>query len=182
MNIVFEETPLIGSFLLTPSAHEDRRGSFGRLFDHDLFRQHGLDPGVAQSSFSFNEDCGTLRGMHYQRAEWAEAKLVRCTRGRVFDVIVDLRTSSPTYLNWFGAELDHLSRNAMYVPADFAHGFITLTPQAELHYQISRPYHPNSAAGMRWDDPALAIDWPIEPAVISDRDATFPLLHELPRH
>ena len=110
------------------------------------------------------------------REPWAETKLVRCTRGSVFDVIVDLRAGSRTQLGWFGVELDERTRNAIYVPAGFAHGFVTLTPGAELHYQISTPYHPGSSAGLRWDDPALAIHWPVEPLVITERDSTYPLL------
>lgn len=176
MTLEFRGTPLAGAFVIVPISHEDERGSFGRLFDEALFRERGLDPSLAQASFSYNIAARTLRGLHYQRESWAETKLVRCTRGRVFDVIVDLRAGSPTHLGWFGVELDEHTRNAIYVPADFAHGFLTLTPHAELHYQISRPYHPDSSAGLRWDDPALAIRWPVEPAVISDRDATYPLL------
>jgi len=178
MTLEFRETPLAGSFVIVPISLDDERGSFGRLFDEALFRGRGLDPSLAQASFSYNIAAGTLRGMHYQRESWSETKLVRCTRGRVFDVIVDLRAGSPTRLGWFGVELDERTRNAIYVPAGFAHGFVTLTPGAELHYQISTPYHPDSGAGLRWDDPSLAIDWPVEPSVISERDATYPLLDE----
>lgn len=176
MTLEFRETPLAGSFVIVPITSDDDRGSFGRLFDEKLFRERGLNPSLAQASFSYNIAAGTLRGMHYQRGPWAETKLVRCTRGRVFDVIVDLRAGSETRLGWFGVELDELARNAVYIPAGFAHGFVTLTPDAELHYQISTPYHPESSAGLRWDDPSLAIDWPMEPIVISERDSTFPLL------
>jgi len=178
MTLEFVETPLAGAFVVVPISHDDERGSFGRLFDEALFREQGLDPTLAQASFSYNRAARTLRGMHYQRESWAETKLVRCTRGKVFDVIVDLRAGSPTRLGWFGVELDERTRNAVYVPAGFAHGFLTLTPDAELHYQISAPYHPGSGAGLRWDDPALAIGWPAEPEVISERDATYPLLGE----
>jgi dTDP-4-dehydrorhamnose 3,5-epimerase len=178
MSLEFRETPLAGAFVIVPVNHDDERGSFGRLFDATLFRGRGLDPSLAQASFSYNVAARTLRGMHYQREMWAETKLVRCTRGRVFDVIVDLRTGSQTRLGWFGVELDERTRNAIYVPVGFAHGFVTLTPDAELHYQISRPYHPDAGAGLRWDDPSLAIEWPVEPIVISERDATYPLLDE----
>ena len=176
MTLEFRETPLAGSFVVIPTSLDDERGSFGRLFDQALFRERGLDPSVAQTSFSYNLAIGTLRGMHYQLGSWAETKLVRCTRGKVFDVIVDLRAGSKTRLGWFGVELDERARNAVYVPAGFAHGFVTLTPDAELYYQISTPYHPESSAGLRWDDPSLAIDWPVEPSVISERDSTYPLL------
>lgn len=176
MSLEFRQTPLAGAFVIVPVSHDDERGSFGRLFDEALFREQGLDPSLAQASFSYNVAARTLRGMHFQREPWTETKLVRCTRGRVFDVVADLRAGSPTRLGWFGVELDEHTRNAIYVPAGFAHGFLTLTPHAELHYQISRPYHPDSSAGLRWDDPALAIRWPARPLVISERDATYPLL------
>jgi dTDP-4-dehydrorhamnose 3,5-epimerase len=176
MTLELRETPLAGSFVIVPTSLDDERGSFGRLFDAALFRSRGLDPSLAQASFSYNIAARTLRGMHYQREPWAETKLVRCTRGKVFDVIVDLRAGSKTRLGWFGVELDERARNAVYVPAGFAHGFVTLTPDAELYYQISTPYHPESSAGLRWDDPSLAIDWPVEPSVISERDSTYPLL------
>jgi dTDP-4-dehydrorhamnose 3,5-epimerase len=178
MTLEFRETPLAGSFVIVPMSQDDERGSFGRLFDEALFRRRGLDPSLAQASFSYNLAAGTLRGMHYQRGPSAETKLVRCTRGRVFDVIVDLRDGSQTRLGWFGVELDERARNAIYVPAGFAHGFVTLTPDAELHYQISTPYDPGSSAGLRWNDPSLAIGWPVEPSVISERDSTYPLLDE----
>jgi dTDP-4-dehydrorhamnose 3,5-epimerase len=178
MTLEFRETPLAGSFVVIPTRLDDERGSFGRLFDEALFREQGLDPSLAQASFSYNIALGTLRGMHYQRGSWAETKLVRCTRGKVFDVIVDLRAGSTTRMRWFGVELDEHARNAIYVPAGFAHGFVTLTPEAELNYQISAPYHPDASAGLRWDDPALAIDWPVEPRVISERDSSYPLLEE----
>jgi len=176
MTLEFRGTPLAGACVVVPTNVDDERGSFGRLFDQAQFRAQGLDPSLDQASFSYNIAARTLRGLHYQREPWAETKLVRCTRGRVFDVIVDLRTGSQTQLGWFGMELDERTRNAIYVPAGFAHGFVTLTPDAELHYQISTPYHPGSSAGVRWDDPALAIDWPVEPLVISERDSTYALL------
>lgn len=170
------ETPLAGAFFVAATTLTDERGAFGRLFDAAAFAQHGLDPTLAQASFSFNARAGTLRGLHYQREPWAEAKLVRCTRGRVFDVIVDLRPDSATRLRWFGAELSDDGHEAIYVPRGFAHGFVTLTDRTELHYQISTAYHPESAGGIRWDDPAVGIDWPSEPVVMSERDASYPLL------
>ena len=178
MTLGFRETPLAGSFVITPTSVTDERGSFGRLFDEALFRERGLNTSLAQASFSYNIAAGTLRGMHYQRETWAETKLVRCTRGRVYDVIVDLRTESQTRLGWFGVELDDRLRNAVYVPVGFAHGFVTLTPDAELHYQISTPFHLQSSAGLRWDDPSLAIDWPVVPRVISARDSALPFLED----
>ncbi len=172
----FEETPLAGAFVVVPSTLTDDRGAFGRLYDAAAFAEHGLDPTLAQASFSYNTTAGTLRGMHYQLEPWAEAKLVRCTRGRVFDVMVDLRPGSATRLGWFGRELTEDGHEALYIPGGFAHGFITLTDGVELHYQISTEYHPESSTGVRWDDPAFGIEWPREPAVISPRDASYPLL------
>jgi dTDP-4-dehydrorhamnose 3,5-epimerase len=172
-----QETALPGAYLVLPTVNEDERGSFGRLFDAEIFRENGLEPDLArQSSYSYNVATGTLRGMHYQRAPWAEAKLVRCTRGRVFDVIVDIRDDSPTRLQHFAVELTDSNHAAVYVPKGFAHGFLTLTAEAELHYQISTPYNAESAAGLRWDDPALGLPWPEQPAVISQRDRDFPLI------
>jgi dTDP-4-dehydrorhamnose 3,5-epimerase len=171
-------TPFAGAFVVTPDPIRDDRGSFGRLFDAEVFAVNGLDPFLAQSNYSHNLLRGTLRGLHFQRAPWGEAKLVRCTRGRVFDVIVDLRASSATRCEWFGTVLDDESRNAIYLPAGFAHGFLTLTDDTELHYQMSVPFRPESSDGVRWNDPAFGIDWPFPPAVISDRDATYPWLDE----
>ena len=176
MTVDLEETPLQGAFLVMPSRSQDARGLFGRLFDADVFRSRGLEVEFSQASFSYNIEAGTLRGMHYQEPPWAEAKLVRCTRGALFDVIVDLRAASPTHMDWFGVELNEHDRAALYVPRGFAHGFLTLTFGAELYYQISTPFHPESSAGLRWNDPALGIVWPSMPSVISERDACFPLL------
>lgn len=178
MTLEFRETPLAGAFVIVPTSLDDERGSFGRLFDEALFRAQGLDLAFPQTSFSYNVAAGTLRGMHYQREPWVETKLVRCTRGTVFDVIVDLRAESRTYLGWFGVELDEHAHHTLYVPGGFAHGFLTMTAGAELYYQISAPYHPEAGAGLRWDDPALGIDWPLEPSVISERDASYPLLRD----
>lgn len=173
-----QPTALAGAFVVVPDPVVDGRGSFGRLFDAEIFAAHGLDPTLAQSNYSHNIARGTLRGMHFQREPFGEAKLVRCTRGRVFDVMVDLRPESPTRCRWFGVELDDELRNAVYIPAGFAHGFLTLADDTELHYQMSAPYHQESASGVRWDDPAFAIDWPHRPTVISERDASYDLLDE----
>jgi dTDP-4-dehydrorhamnose 3,5-epimerase len=174
--VQFLETPLAGSYVIVPTILPDERGSFGRLFDATLFLERGLDATLTQASFSYNTLPGTLRGLHYQREPWSEAKLVRCTRGRVYDVMVDLRADSNTRLQWFGRELSEDTHEALYIPRGFAHGFLTLSAGAELHYQISTEYHPESATGCRWDDPAFAINWPREPAVISERDASYPML------
>ena len=172
----FDATEIAGAYVVVPTTLTDERGAFGRLFDSALFAEQGLDPTLTQASFSYNEAAGTLRGLHYQLEPWSEAKLVRCTRGRVFDVLVDLRPGSDTHHRWFGRELSDDTREALYIPRGCAHGFVTLTSGAELHYQISTAYHPESAAGVRWDDPMFGIEWPRQPAVISERDASYPMV------
>lgn len=172
--MIFHETPLPGARVVEPERLADERGFFARLFDPRDFEARGLNPNVAQTSLSFNPRKGTLRGMHYQRAPFSEAKLVRCTRGAVHDVIVDLRKDSPTYRGHFGIVLDAESRRMLYVPEGFAHGFLTLTEDAEVTYQISAPYSPGHAAGVRWDDPAFGILWPGAVLVINERDRTYP--------
>jgi dTDP-4-dehydrorhamnose 3,5-epimerase len=157
---------------------DDERGFFARTFCRDEFAAHGLDPRVAQCSVSYNRHAGTLRGLHYQVAPHEEAKLVRCVHGRVHDVIVDLRRDSPSHHRWYSVTLDAAQRQALYVPAGFAHGFLTLTEDAELLYQMTVSFHADAARGIRWDDPVLAIEWPSVPAIVSERDRTHPLLQE----
>ncbi len=169
------ETPLPGAFLIEPSPHADERGLFVRTWDRALFEERGLDAQLAQCSTSFNRRAGTLRGLHYQAAPAEEVKLVRCTAGAIFDVIVDLRAGSPTRLKWFGAELTAENRKQLYIPKGFAHGFQTLRDDSEVFYQISQFYRPELGRGVRWDDPAFAIAWP--PAaqrLLSDKDRTYP--------
>ena len=172
-----EETPLAGAYLITPQPAEDDRGAFARLFCAETFAAHGLASHFEQSSFSYNRRAGTLRGLHLQRPPHAETKLIRATAGAVYDVIVDLRAGSPTYGRWHGAELSAANRRQFYVPAGFAHGFQTLADHSELTYAITPPYAPASQAGVRFDDPALAIAWP-DPgrAILSDRDRALPPL------
>jgi dTDP-4-dehydrorhamnose 3,5-epimerase len=175
--MIFRETGLSGAYLVAPERIRDERGSFARTWCAEEFALHGLSPRLAQCSVSWNRYVGTLRGLHYQRAPHAESKLVRVTRGSIFDVIVDLRPASPTRYRWFAAELDAESGLMMYVPEGFAHGFQTLEDDTEVLYQISVPYHAPSAAGLRWDDPALAIAWPRAGIrIISERDCAYPLL------
>jgi len=174
----FTPTPLAGAFVVSAERMADERGHFARLYCRDEFARHGLDPALAQSSVSWNRDSGTLRGMHYQAAPHAEAKLVRCTRGALFDVIVDLRPESGTRGSWFGMELAAGGDDMLYVPEGFAHGFLTLAADTEVHYQISVPYHPAASRGFRWDDPEVGISWPAQPAVISARDRELPLLRD----
>lgn len=169
----FEETRLKGAFLVEVEPQQDERGMFARSFCAREFAEHGLNERFVQCNVSRNTKCGTLRGLHYQKPPFEETKLVRCTRGRVFDVIVDLRRQSTTYREWFGVELGEQDCRALYIPPGFAHGFQTLVEQADVFYQMSNYYDPGSAAGVRWDDPAFAIDWPLLAPILSSRDASY---------
>lgn len=174
--MTFRETRLPGVWEIDPEPLVDARGWFGRVFDEREFREHGLEPRVVQASVSFNHRRGTLRGMHYQADPHGEPKLVRCTQGAVFDVAVDLRPDSRTYLAWHGAELSAANRRALYMPPGIAHGFQTLEPDTEVLYQMGYPYVPEAACGVRFDDPTFAITWPEAPdgRVISERDRSYP--------
>jgi dTDP-4-dehydrorhamnose 3,5-epimerase len=174
----FLPTPLTGAYLIELELLEDERGFFARSFCQSEFRAHGLDPVVAQCNVSFNRKRGTLRGLHYQAEPHVEAKLVRCTRGAVWDVIVDLRKGSLTVRQWHAAELTADNRRALYIPAGFAHGFQTLADDTEVLYQMSEFYHPESARGILWDDPALQINWPLSNPTVSERDRSYPPLNE----
>jgi dTDP-4-dehydrorhamnose 3,5-epimerase len=178
-----EPTPLAGAALIALEPAEDERGFFARAFDADAFAALGMASHFAQCSFSFNHRKGTLRGLHYQAPPIMEAKLVRCVRGAVLDVIVDLRAASQTFGQWWGTELSSDNRRAVYVPEGFAHGFQTLADASELFYQISVPYAPEAARGLAWDDPALDIEWPdIAGAITSDRDRAHPRLRDIAPH
>jgi dTDP-4-dehydrorhamnose 3,5-epimerase len=170
----FTETKVAGAFLIEPEPVADERGFFARTWCREEFAEHGLNPELAQANISFNHRRGTLRGLHLQAHPHQEAKLVRCTRGAIFDVAVDLRPDSMTYLAWFGAELTDANRSMLYVPEGCAHGFLTLTDATEVAYQMSAPYAPAAARGVRWDDPAFGIDWPGEVLVINERDRRYP--------
>jgi dTDP-4-dehydrorhamnose 3,5-epimerase len=174
--MVLTETRIAGAFVVEVAPARDERGLFARTFDRDVFAAHGLAADVIQTSISFNARAGTLRGLHYQAEPHGEEKLVRCVRGRVHDVIVDLRPGSATYREWLGIDLDEESRTALYVPRGCAHGFQTLTDGAELLYMMSTPYVPEAARGVRWDDPAFGIAWPSPPGprVMSERDRGYP--------
>jgi dTDP-4-dehydrorhamnose 3,5-epimerase len=174
--MTFTETPLAGAHLIDMTRAEDERGFFARAFCADEFAAQGLAAPASQCSVSFNAREGTLRGLHFQAAPHDEEKLVRCTSGAIFDVIVDIRSASPTYRRWFGAELTAGNHRSLYVPKGFAHGFLSLADHTEVFYMISAPYAPGFAQGLRWNDPALGIRWPREPVVISARDAEYPLL------
>ena len=169
-------TPLAGAYVVELERISDERGFFARSFCQDEFRRHGLKSAIAQCNVSWNSRRGTLRGLHYQAAPHEEAKVVRCTRGAIWDVIVDLRESSPTRWRWHALELNAENRLAFYVPEGFAHGFQTLADDSEVLYQMSEFYHPDLARGLRWDDPKLGIGWPLPDPILSPRDRAYALL------
>jgi dTDP-4-dehydrorhamnose 3,5-epimerase len=172
--VILRPTPLPGAFVVEPERIADDRGFFARMFCASDFARAGLDAEVSQSSVSFNAATGTLRGLHFQQAPYAESKLVRCTQGAIYDVIVDLRPSSATFKSWFGVELSADNRLSVFVPKGLAHGFQTLVDSTEVYYQISVAYHSLAASGVRWNDPAFGIKWPQVPRVISKRDSSYP--------
>jgi dTDP-4-dehydrorhamnose 3,5-epimerase len=172
--VIFQPTRLAGAFAIELERREDERGFFARSFCRRDFEDLGLEPCVAQCNVSFNRRRGTLRGMHWQADPHGEAKLVRVTRGAVWDVIVDLRPESPTCGESFGVELSADNRRAIYVPFGVAHGFQTLVDEAEVFYQMSAEYVPDAQRGVRWDDPAFGIAWPIPSPILNDRDAGYP--------
>jgi dTDP-4-dehydrorhamnose 3,5-epimerase len=170
----FEELALKGAYLAKIEPAADERGFFARTFCRDEFAAHDLVAGVLQASISFNNRRGTVRGMHFSVAPYAETKLFRCTAGAIYDVIVDLRPDSATYLDAIGIELSAGNRHALYIPTGFAHGFQTLKDETEVLYLIDTPYVASAARGIRWNDPAIKIDWPEPITMISERDRQFP--------
>lgn len=171
--VKFIPTSLAGACVIEPEYLEDERGYFARTFCRDEFAAHGLNPQVMQCNVSFNLKKGTLRGMHYQAKPHEEAKLVRCTRGAVFDAIIDVRPQSRTFGKWFAVELSAANSRMLYIPEGYAHGFQTLEDTSEVFYQMAEKYLPESARGIRWNDPAIGILWPIADPIISQRDADF---------
>jgi dTDP-4-dehydrorhamnose 3,5-epimerase len=169
----FLPTPLAGAYILELERLEDARGFFARSFCQEEFRKHGLRTTIAQCNVSWNRKRGTLRGLHFQAAPHEEAKVVRCTSGAIWDVIVDLRESSATRLRWHAVELSVENRRALYVPEGCAHGFQTLADDSEVLYQMSEFYHPDLARGVRWDDPRLGIKWPLLDPILSERDRSY---------
>ena len=166
-----------GVWLVEPERLTDARGHFARVFSADEYASRGMDSAIEQCSTSFNHRAGTLRGLHYQAEPHGEAKLVRCTRGAIYDVALDLRRESPGYLRWCAAELNEDNGCALFIPRGCAHGFQTMRDDTEIYYQISAPYEPTAGCGVRWDDPAFGIDWPEPPAhgrTIAERDASYP--------
>jgi dTDP-4-dehydrorhamnose 3,5-epimerase len=172
--MLFTETSLPGAYVIDLERRVDERGFFARAWCRRELAEHGLVTEVAQCNLSSNDRAATLRGMHYQEPPHAEVKLVRCVRGAIFDAIVDLRDGSPTFGDWLGVELSAENGRMLYVPEGFAHGFETLVDDTDVYYQASASYAPGAEGGLRWDDPAIGIDWPLPPAVVSEKDASWP--------
>ena len=172
--MVFRETKLKGAFLIDLEKSEDERGFFARSWCKNEFDAHGLNSRLVQCNISFNKKKGTLRGMHYQAPPQGEAKLIRCTAGSIYDVIIDLRPQSATFTHWYGVNLSADNYMMLYVPEDLAHGFLTLADETEVFYQMSEFYSPAHGRGIRWNDPLFRIEWPDEPRIISDRDRSYP--------
>jgi dTDP-4-dehydrorhamnose 3,5-epimerase len=177
--MTFEETPLAGAYVLGLERHDDERGFFARTFAADELEAHGLSAAVVQGSIAWNRSRGTIRGMHFQLPPHAEVKIVRCVRGSIHDVIVDLRPESATYGRSFAIELDDERREALYVPERFAHGYQVLSAEAEVSYLMSAAHAPEAATGLRYDDPGLGLEWPLPPGVVSERDLAWPPLAEV---
>ncbi len=172
--MIFNETKLKGAFIIDLERHQDERGFFARTFCRKELEANGLIADVAQANMSLSKTRGTLRGMHYQKSPFEETKLVRCTKGAIYDAIIDLRPDSPSYKEWMGVELTADNYRMLFVPKNFAHGFISLTEDAEVTYMVSQFYSPGSELGIRWNDPLIGIQWPIDVQVISEKDASWP--------
>lgn len=172
--MIFTETPIAGAYIVDIEPSRDERGFFARTYCEREFGAHGLVSHFAQCSVSRNAGRGIVRGLHYQVEPHGETKLVRCSHGAVYDVIADLRRDSPSFLRWAAFELSGENSRSIYIPPLVAHGYQALTDGAELFYQISTPYHPESVRGVRWNDPRLGVKWPIEPPILSARDASYP--------
>ncbi len=171
--MIFTKTKLKGAYVLEIERREDERGFFGRTYCQHEFETHGIDFNIVQSNVSYNKQRGTLRGLHAQLSPYKESKLVRCSTGSIYDVIVDMRKNSATYLQWYGTELTAGNYKMMYIPEGFAHGYITLQDETEVVYQMSQYYTPGAEIGFRWDDPAFNIQWPLAPAVMSIKDHAY---------
>ena len=171
--MIFKETKLKGSYIIELEMQVDERGFFARSFCQHKFEEYGLNPRIVQCNLSFNRRKGTLRGMHFQVAPYEEAKLVTCIRGTIFDVIIDLRPNSQTYCQWFAVELEAENYRMLFIPEGFAHGFQALEDDTVVFYQMSEFYHPECARGVRWNDPAFAIEWPLSNRVISKKDMSY---------
>jgi dTDP-4-dehydrorhamnose 3,5-epimerase len=172
--MIFKDTPLKDACIIELEKLRDERGFFARYYCQNEFREHGIKFDIVQSNISYNKLKGTLRGLHYQAKPYEEAKLVRCTKGAVYDAIIDIRPDSESYKKWIGEELNEQNHRMLYIPKGFAHGFITLEDKTEVTYQMSEFYTPGVGKGIRWNDPALAIDWPVDVKVISPKDKNWP--------
>jgi dTDP-4-dehydrorhamnose 3,5-epimerase len=178
LTVIFTETKLQGAFIIDLERREDERGFFARAFCQNEFTEHGLNPTIAQANVAYNHRRGTLRGMHFQFPPAAETKLVRCPRGAILDIIVDLRPESPTYLEHIAVELNEENHRGLYVPERFAHGYQVLEDDTETSYQVGEFYTPGVEGGLMYDDPRLGLEWPLPVAVISEKDAQWPSLDE----
>jgi len=172
--VKFLETSLKGAYIIEIEPTEDNRGLFARSWCKREFEAHSLNPEILQCNISFNIKKGILRGIHYQTKPFEEAKLVRCTRGAIFDIIIDLRADSPTFKGWFSVELTDKNRKMLYIPERFAHGFQTLKDNTEVFYQMSEYYSPEHSRGIRWNDPSFSIQWPEDKRIVSKRDQQYP--------
>jgi dTDP-4-dehydrorhamnose 3,5-epimerase len=172
--MIFNKTTLEGVYLIDIEKHQDERGFFARTWCRREFEEHSLNPQLVQCNLSYNKKRGTLRGMHFQAALYEEAKLVSCTQGAIFDVVIDMRSGSPTFKSYLSVTISAEAHNMLYVPEGFSHGFLTLTEDTYVYYQMSEYYTPEYARGVRWDDPAFGIKWPENVNVISERDANYP--------
>ncbi len=172
--MIFTETKLPGAYVIEVEKREDQRGFFGRTFCREEFEAHGLNSQVVQCNTSFNKRKGTLRGMHFQAVPFAEAKLVRCTSGSIYDVIIDLRPASRTFKQHFAVELSAANHRMLYIPENMAHGFQTLEDDTEVFYQMSQMFSAEHARGVRWNDPAFGIEWPADERIITERDRNYP--------
>ncbi len=176
--MIFNETKFSGVYIIEPEKLEDERGFFARIWDNEIFEEKGLDSKILQSSISFNKKRGTLRGMHYQIKPFEESKLVRCTKGKIYDVIVDLRKDSKTFKNWFSVELSESNHKVLYIPKGFAHGFQTLENNSEVYYEMFQIFSPNHSRGFKWDDSSFSIKWPLEIMIISEKDKEYKIFEK----
>jgi dTDP-4-dehydrorhamnose 3,5-epimerase len=172
--MIFTETKLKGAWVIEIKKLEDDRGFFGRSWCRNEFEEHGLNGNICQINTSLTLNKGTIRGMHYQIDPYQETKFIRCTRGRIYDVIVDLRPASPTFMQWIGNELSADDYKMVYVPENFAHGFVSLEDYSEVYYPVTQFYAPGAERGIKWNDPALNIKWPVEVKIVSEKDSTHP--------
>ena len=172
--MIFTETKLKGAFIIEISKIEDARGFFGRYWCKNEFANYNLNTNIVQANISVNKQKGTLRGMHFQKNPFQETKLIRCSQGAIFDVIIDLRPQSPTFKQWEGIELTQDNYKMLYIPENFAHGMITLQDNTEVTYLITQFYTPGAEGGIRWNDPAIGIHWPVSPSIITEKDKNYP--------